>query len=184
MISTAIFLGTLADHYARSGGLPPILGATGGQEHEDVRRAVDELCQRGYLARRADEVVPGRRFFERTVLGRVRAGAPETALACPQALTIDRFLIDAPECTLIVRVRQDSLGQAGILCGDLAVVDTRRTPGSGDLVVLVEDGVPVLAWHETVTSGSERLGVVTGIVRRLKSDVRGSRPERPARTFA
>ena len=83
---------------------------------------------------------PGRRFFEREVADSVRAGNPEQAPETTDALAIDSYLIEHPSKTSLVRVKGDSMIDAGILEGDLAVVEWRSNARPGDIVVAMVDG--------------------------------------------
>jgi SOS regulatory protein LexA len=86
-------------------------------------------------------VAPGRQFFARALLGSVRAGAPAPATQeSPEVLEIDDYLISDPNRTLLVTVRGDSMKDAGLLDGDIVVVESKRPTRSGDIVVACVDG--------------------------------------------
>ena len=70
----------------------------------------------------------------------VRAGLPE-AIADdePDAVTLDDYLIERPSQTVLVRVRGDSMMDAGIFEGDLVVVEKRAAAQKGDIVVAIVD---------------------------------------------
>jgi DNA polymerase V len=96
-------------------------------------------------------------------------------------------LIRHPAATFYVRVTGHSMTGAGILDGDILVVDRARAPRQGDIVVAVIDNeltvkeldtqgpTPCLRAHHpdfaplTLRSGQELQiwGVVGGVVRRL-----------------
>ena len=84
---------------------------------------------------------PGPRFFERELADSIRAGSPESVPDAPaQSITIDSYLIAHPSKTSLVRVKGDSMIDAGILEGDLAVVEWRSNATTGDIVVALVDG--------------------------------------------
>lgn len=56
-----------------------------------------------------------------------------------EQITIDRFLIQQPAKTVLIRVKGDSMVEAGIHDGDLAVVERRTDATQGDIVVAVVD---------------------------------------------
>ena len=56
------------------------------------------------------------------------------------ALTIDDYLIERPSQTVLIRVKGDSMMDAGILEGDLVVVEKTATAKRGDIVVAIVDG--------------------------------------------
>jgi repressor LexA len=70
----------------------------------------------------------------------VRAGLPNPIDDGPgDALTLDDYLIERPSQTVLVRVKGDSMQDAGILEGDLVVVEKRSAARRGDIVVAIVD---------------------------------------------
>jgi repressor LexA len=75
------------------------------------------------------------------VLGTVEAGFPipaEEELA--DTLSLDDLLIQNREATFLLKVSGDSMSEAGILPGDMVIVDKGQTPKSGDIVIAEVDG--------------------------------------------
>ena len=56
-----------------------------------------------------------------------------------EQITIDRFLIQQPAKTVLIRVKGDSMLEVGIHDGDLAVVERKTEAVPGDIVVAVVD---------------------------------------------
>jgi len=85
---------------------------------------------------------PTKRFFERTLAeSPVHAGLPNPIDdAEGDALTIDDYLIERPSQTVLVRVKGDSMMDAGILEGDLVVVEKAAAAKRGDIVIAIVDG--------------------------------------------
>ena len=70
----------------------------------------------------------------------MRAGLPEAVDDDePDAVTIDDYLIERPSQTVLVRVKGDSMMDAGIFEGDLVVVEKRAAAQKGDIVVAIVD---------------------------------------------
>ena len=86
-------------------------------------------------------LAPTGRFFARPLADApVHAGLPDPIDDAPaDALTLDDYLIERPSQTVLVRVKGDSMQDAGILDGDLAVVEKRTTARRGDIVVAIVD---------------------------------------------
>src|SRR5204863_9041860 len=86
-------------------------------------------------------LAPTRRFFERPLADApIRAGLPNPIDDAPtDALTLDDYLIERPSQTVLVRVKGDSMQDAGILEGDLVVVEKTASAKRGDIVVAVVD---------------------------------------------
>lgn len=71
----------------------------------------------------------------------VRAGFPSPADDVTHArVDLAQELVLHPQCTFILRVAGDSMRDAGILDGDLLVVDRVLRPAHGDIVVAEVDG--------------------------------------------
>lgn len=148
---------------------------------------VGRLADEGYLERVEGRIAPTKRFFGRPVLGHVRAGVPQPAGQDePEVLSLDDYLVDEPNRTFMCRVRGDSMKDAGLLEGDLVVVERNAPAAPGDIVVAVVDGeftVKTLrmaegrfyleaansAYADIRPTGSlELAGVVTGSLRRYR----------------
>lgn len=95
----------------------------------------------GFLESSPDRrLKPGRRFFERPIAGSVRAGHPGPAAeAAPEAMTIDDHLVPHPARSVLVKVKGDSMVDAGIHAGDTVIVEKRVTANAGDIVVAIVD---------------------------------------------
>ena len=139
------YLSTLQDYYARHRALPSyasIGGLLGLRSKSSVAALVARLKLAGYLDSTPDRrLAPTRRFFSRPLADSpVRAGLPEAVDdADAEALTIDDYLIERPSSTVLVRVKGDSMMDAGILDGDLVVVEKRAAAQKGEIVVAIVD---------------------------------------------
>lgn len=75
------------------------------------------------------------------VLGRVEAGFPSPAEEeLRDTLSLDEFLVQNPDASFLLKVSGDSMTGAGILPGDLVIVDRGQTARSGDIVIAEVDG--------------------------------------------
>ena len=75
------------------------------------------------------------------VLGTVEAGFPSPAEEeLVDTLSLDDFLIQNREATFLLKVSGDSMSGAGILPGDMVIVDKGQTAKSGDIVIAQVDG--------------------------------------------
>ncbi len=52
------------------------------------------------------------------------------------SMTLDEYLIENKEAAYLLRVKGDSMQEAGILPGDLVIVERGREPRTGDIVVV------------------------------------------------
>ena len=75
------------------------------------------------------------------VVGTVQAGFPspeEEVLS--DIMSMDEYLITKPESSFILNVSGDSMTGAGIMEGDLVIIEKGRAPKTGDIVVAEVDG--------------------------------------------
>ncbi len=139
------YLTSLQDYYARHRVLPSyasIGGLLGLKSKSSVAAMVARLKLAGYLESTPDRrLAPTKRFFARPLAeSPVRAGLPETMDASEaDALTIDDYLIERPSQTVLIRVKGDSMMDAGIFDGDLVVVEKQPSAQKGDIVVAIVD---------------------------------------------
>jgi SOS regulatory protein LexA len=139
------YLATLQDYYARHRALPSyasIGGMLGLRSKSSVAALVARMKLAGYLESTPDRrLAPTKRFFARPIAeSPVRAGLPDPIDdGQADALTLDDFLIERPSQTVLVRVKGDSMVDAGIFDGDLVVVEKRPAAQRGDIVVAIVD---------------------------------------------
>jgi repressor LexA len=138
------YLAQLRDYYARHRVLPSYarIGALVGLNSKaSVAGMVLRLKSEGFLESSPDRrLKPGRRFFERHVHESVQAGQPSPASETgPDTLTIDEHLISNPSKTVLIKVKGDSMIDAGIHAGDVVVVEKRASANIGDIVVAILD---------------------------------------------
>jgi len=139
------YLEHLQDYYARHRALPSyasIGSLLGLKSKSSVAALVARLKLAGLLESTPDRrLAPTRRFFARPLATQpVRAGLPEaTDDTDSEALTIDDYLIERPSETVLIRVKGDSMIDAGIFDGDLVVVEKRHDARKGEIVVAIVD---------------------------------------------
>lgn len=86
-------------------------------------------------------LLPGSLAAPVRVLGTVEAGWPSPAEEeLADTLSMDDLLIQNREATFLLKVSGDSMSGAGILPGDMVLVDKAQTPKSGDIVIAEVDG--------------------------------------------
>ena len=138
------YLALLQTYYAGHRVLPSYAGIgklVGMRSKASVAEMVQRLKSEEMLESAPDRrLKPGRRFFERALADNVRAGAPGPAVdMVPDSLQIDAHLVPRPAYSLLIRVKGDSMIDAGILDGDTVVVEKRVGAVVGDIVVAIVD---------------------------------------------
>ena len=100
---------------------------------EDLRRYFRPVQQSNTLDKKSD--------LPFLALGQVQAGFATWAQDdLEKELSLDDFLIAHPAATFLVKVAGESMLEAGILPGDVLVVDRSLTARSGQIVIAVVDG--------------------------------------------
>lgn len=105
-------------------------------------KLVQKLVQEGYLQKdKTGRLVPNRLRGEIVLAGLVEAGLPSPAEAAAlDTLSLDEDLIVGKNITYALRVKGDSMIDAGIREGDLVLVECVKDAGIGSIVVAQIDG--------------------------------------------
>lgn len=84
-------------------------------------------------------------------LGTVQAGFPTAADEDVEThlMSLDDFLVEKKNSTYMLEVQGESMKDAGILEGDMVLVERGRTPRRGDIVLALVDNEYTLKYLET-----------------------------------
>lgn len=106
-----------------------------------VTKLVDRLVESGALQRDATGRISLVNPFNHTrVLGTVEAGFPSPAEEeLADTMSIDEWLIGNKEATFMLKVRGESMKDAGIMPGDMVLVERGLTARDGDIVIAEVD---------------------------------------------
>jgi repressor LexA len=177
--------------YQEKGRMPSFseLGElTGLRSKNAVAKLVRRLEDRKVLERdKKGRLIPRSMAAPVRMLGTVEAGFPSPAEEeLRDTLSLDDLLIQNREATFLLKVSGDSMSGAGILPGDMVIVDRGQTPKSGDIVIAQVDGewtmkhlrkrgssltlVPANPKYQPITPKTELkiAGVVTAVVRKYR----------------
>ena len=135
----------IANFYRKNRRMPTyseIMRLLGFRSKNAVYKLLAKLENQGVLRKDSTgHIIPKRIFGEVRVLGTVEAGFPSPAEEeLVDTMTIDEWLINNREATYMLKVKGDSMIEAGIMEGDMVLVDRSRTPKNGDVVVAEVDG--------------------------------------------
>lgn len=152
------YLSQLRDYYAQNRTLPsfPKVGELLGlRSTSSVAALVKRLKATGHLDQGPDRrIKPGKRFFERECLDTVRAGLPAPANEAPaDAFTLDEHLIPIPSRTVMLKIKGDSMKDAGLMPGDTVLVLKGAPTKPGDIVVAVVDNEFTVKYLEADKKG-------------------------------
>ena len=187
------YLGRLQDYYADNRRIPSyarLAGLMGFASKTASLKLLARLESQGFIERTPDDDAwtPSKRFFERPLAeASVPAGMPTLANdVSGEPFFVDDYLVRKPSRTAMIPVRGDSMCDAGINDGDVAVVERGGAATKGDFVVAIVDneftlkelglerGKFILKPHNKAypvirPKGSlEIFGVMVGLVRRYQ----------------
>ena len=103
---------------------------------------IDKLIEKGILEKDAQGYLKLSGIsFGIPLVGSIAAGLPASAEEnAHDIVSMDDYLVDKPESSFLLSVTGDSMIGAGIMDGDLVVVDRNRSPQNGDIVLAEVDG--------------------------------------------
>ncbi len=102
-----------------------------------VFKLVNKLEEDDFLTKDVKgKLIPKNLYGKLRVLGQVEAGFPSPAEEeLVDTMSIDEYLIKNSEATYMLKVSGDSMKDAGIMNGDMVLVDRSLTAVSGDIVI-------------------------------------------------
>lgn len=109
-----------------------------GSLHRYMQRFIEE----GIIKKETNgRLVATEGMYGLRVLGTVQAGFPTTAEEnlSTTTMSLDQWLIRNPEATYLLTVSGDSMIDAGIMEGDMVIVDRSRAPKTGDIIIAEVD---------------------------------------------
>ena len=153
-----------------------------------VHKVVGKLQTIGVVSKdHRGRLIPGSIKSPVKVLGTVEAGFPSPAEEeLADTISFDELLIKNREATFLLKVSGDSMSGAGILPGDMVIVEKGQVPKSGDIVIAEVDGawtmkylrkrgesvslIPANPKYQPIRPKNELkiAGVVTAVVRKYR----------------
>ena len=108
-----------------------------GSLHKYVQKFIDDgLVGKGSGGR----LIPTTKLYGLRVLGTVQAGFPSPAEEeLGDSISLDEYLIEKPDATFLLSVSGDSMIDAGIMPGDMVLIERGRDPKNGDIVIAQVD---------------------------------------------
>ena len=181
----------ISGFYYQKGRMPSfseIAKLAGFRSKNAVYKLINKLEKQKVLQRDAKgRLIAGSIASPVKMLGTVEAGFPSPAEEeLADNLSLDDLLIQNREATFLLKVSGDSMSNAGILPGDMVLVDKGEVPKSGDIVIAEVDGewtmkylrkrgesvmlLPANPKYQPIKPKRELkiAGVVTAVVRKYK----------------
>lgn len=100
-----------------------------------VFKLINKLVETNLLKRKNGKLSPTANFFALPFYGIVKAGFPILAEENKNYLTLDDYLIEDPSSSFLLKVSGDSMTGVGIFEGDIVVIEKKKQPTIGDIVL-------------------------------------------------
>ncbi len=134
----------LMRYYNKHGRLPSYDGLaelfdvqSKGSLYKYVKHFIDD----GLVAKSEDgKLIPTTKLYGITVLGSIQAGFPTgSEEEITDTMSLDQYLIENPQASYLLHVSGDSMVDAGIVQGDMVIVDRSKKAQAGNIVVAQVD---------------------------------------------
>lgn len=118
-----------------------IAQAAGLRSKGSTYKLVNRLVELGFVERDGrGKLLPGRRFHSVPLIGTVEAGWPSPAEEeLIDTVSLEEFLIRRPDKTYMLKVQGDSMVDAGIMPGDMVLVERGVKEKDGDIIIAEVD---------------------------------------------
>lgn len=111
----------------------------------------NNLISQGYMKKGMKGKLVTTSIFHNRIklLGSVAAGFPtDEEEELRDVINLENFLVNNPEATYMLEVKGDSMINAGIVEGDMVLVDKSRTPKEGDIVIAMVDNEWTMKYYK------------------------------------
>jgi len=127
--------------YRRMPDYSEIMTLVGFKSKNAVFKLINRLQAENFLDKdKKGKLIPRNIYGELKVLGQVEAGFPSPAEEeLADTMSLDDFLIKNREATYMLKVSGESMKDAGIMPGDMVLVDRSLAPSDGNIVIAEVD---------------------------------------------
>ncbi|MCX6716743.1 MAG: LexA family transcriptional regulator [Candidatus Taylorbacteria bacterium] len=122
----------------------------GFKSKDSAYRLAEKLIEEGYLSKDSSgTLVPAELWGEIKILGLIEAGFPSVAdEETLDTMSLDEYLVPNKESSYILRVKGDSMINAGIREGDMVIVEKGKAPRAGEIVIARIDGGYTMKYYK------------------------------------
>ena len=130
------------EKHRRMPGYADIMRMTGLASKNSVYKLINKLVEDGVLHKdKQGKLSPGRTLSGIPLLGLVEAGFPTSAEEeLLDVMDFDEYLTPNKESSYVLKVKGESMIDAGICPGDLVIVERRNTYKPGQIVIASIEG--------------------------------------------
>lgn len=100
-----------------------------------VFKLINKFVEANFLKKIDGKLAPTTKFFALPLLGNIKAGFPILAEENKNYLTLDDYLIEDPSSSFLLKVSGDSMIGVGIFEGDIVIIERKKQPTLGDIVL-------------------------------------------------
>ena len=140
--SVAKIMGAFFRNHRRMPSYAEMIDLFGVKSKSVVHFWINKLIEVGILEKdEKGHLAFTKNAFGISIVGSVQAGFPspeEEELR--DVISMDEYLITKPESSFLLKVSGDSMTGAGIMEGDLVIIEKGRPPKTGDIVIAEVDG--------------------------------------------
>ncbi len=128
-----------------------LMGQTGFTSRASIFKLIRRLTEERFLTKDAHgHIAPGSTWGGLRVLGLVEAGFASPAEEDRgDRLSLDEFLIPDRDASYMLRVKGDSMKDAGIVDGDMVIVERGAQAKVGSIVIAEVDGGWTMKYYRT-----------------------------------
>lgn len=119
-----------------------IMALCGFRSKNSAFKLVQKLIKENVISKdRQGKLIPRRLFGEIKILGLVEAGFPSAAEEeLVDTMSLDDYLIKNKEASYLLKIKGDSMIEAGICEGDMVIAERTNDPKVGNIVIAEVDG--------------------------------------------
>lgn len=144
--------------HRRAPGYDELMKLTGFRSKNAVYKLLQKMVEEGVISKDARGRITPTRTEGVPLLGLVEAGFPSPAEEeLLDTMDFDEFLVPNKESTYILKVKGDSMLEAGIQPGDMVVVERRASYKPGQIVIATIDGEYTMKYLRKQKSGEHFL---------------------------
>lgn len=129
----------IADFYTKHKRMPgykELMQLTGFRSKNAVFKLINKLVDEGFMHKDARGRLSPKNFAGTRLLGLVEAGFPSAAEEeLLDVMNFDDYLVPNKESSYILKVKGDSMIDAGICPGDMVIVERKATYKPGQIVI-------------------------------------------------
>ena len=128
-------------HYYREHGILPAYAQMaqlfGLESKGSLYKYIAKFIKEGLIRKtETGKLIATTKLYGLRTLGTIAAGFPSPAEEeLADSMSLDEYLIEKPDATFLLTVSGDSMTEAGIMPGDMVLVERGRAAKSGDIVI-------------------------------------------------